>query len=98
MQASDAAYRILISPTPLVGPDRANKGDNHANKQFTHEGNELRSFIASQKNMYVVTGDRHWQYVSVDSKTGCASSPADRQATNTPAATPWTSGGPSTST
>ena len=70
VQASDAAYRILISPTPLVGPDRANKGDNHANKQFTHEGNELRSFIASQKNMYVVTGDRHWQYVSVDSKTG----------------------------
>ena len=70
VQASDATYRILISPTPLVGPDRVNKGDNHANKQFTHEGNELRAFIASQKNMYVVTGDRHWQYVSVDSKTG----------------------------
>lgn len=70
VQASDATFRVLISPTPLVGPDRANKGDNHANKQFTHEGNELRAFIASQKNMYVVTGDRHWQYVSVDSKTG----------------------------
>lgn len=70
VQASDATYRVLISPTPLVGPDRANKGDNHANKQFTHEGNELRAFVASQKNMYIVTGDRHWQYVSVDSKTG----------------------------
>jgi alkaline phosphatase D len=68
--ASDATFRVLISPTPLVGPDRVNKGDNHANKQFAHEGNELRSFIASQKNMYVVTGDRHWQYVSEDSKTG----------------------------
>ncbi|MCX6630867.1 MAG: alkaline phosphatase D family protein, partial [Candidatus Solibacter sp.] len=70
VQASDATFRVLISPTPLVGPDRENKGDNHANKAFTHEGNELRSFIASQKNMYVVTGDRHWQYVSVDSKSG----------------------------
>jgi len=70
VQSSDATFRVLISPTPLVGPDRGNKGDNHANKAFTHEGNELRSFIAGQKNMYVVTGDRHWQYVSVDSKTG----------------------------
>lgn len=70
VQASEATFRVLISPTPLVGPDRSNKADNHANKQFAHEGNELRSLIASQKNMYVVTGDRHWQYVSVDSKTG----------------------------
>lgn len=26
----------------------------------------LREFIASQSNMIVVCGDRHWQYVSVD--------------------------------
>jgi len=60
----------LISPTPLVGPDRENKKDNHANKVFRHEGDQLRSFIAKQKNMFVICGDRHWQYVSVDPKTG----------------------------
>ncbi len=70
VEASDATFRILISPTPIVGPDRGNKNDNHANVGFTHEGNELRDFIGRQKNMYVVCGDRHWQYVSVDPRTG----------------------------
>jgi len=70
VQASDATFRVLISPTPLVGPDRGNKNDNHANKGFTHEGDELRAFCAAQKNMVVACGDRHWQYVSVDAKTG----------------------------
>ena len=70
VRESDAAFRILISPTPLVGPDRANKHDNHSNKDFQHEGDELRKFISEQKNMYVICGDRHWQYVSVDEETG----------------------------
>jgi alkaline phosphatase D len=70
VQASDATFRVLISPTPLVGPDRSNKDDNHANQGFTHEGDELRRFIAAQKNMVVCCGDRHWQYLSVDPKTG----------------------------
>ena len=70
VQQSDATFRVLISPTPLVGPDRTNKNDNHSNKGFTHEGDELRQFISQQKNMYVVCGDRHWQYVSQDSITG----------------------------
>lgn len=70
VQASDATFRVLISPTPLVGPDRVQKNDNHANKGFTFEGDELRAFCAAQKNLVVVCGDRHWQYVSVDLKTG----------------------------
>jgi alkaline phosphatase D len=70
VQESDATFRILVSPTPIVGPDRTNKHDNHSNKDFKHEGDELREFISKQKNMYVVCGDRHWQYVSVDAKTG----------------------------
>ena len=70
VRASDAAFRILISPTPVVGPDREKKNDNHANEGFTYEGDELRQFIAEQKNMVVVCGDRHWQYVSVDGETG----------------------------
>jgi alkaline phosphatase D len=67
---SDAAFRVLISPTPLVGPDRTNKNDNHANRGFTREGDELRSFIAGQKNLVVVCGDRHWQYLSVHPDSG----------------------------
>jgi len=67
---SDATFKILISPTPLVGPDRVNKGDNHANKRFSHEGKQLREFIAKQTNMFVCCGDRHWQYVSVDPESG----------------------------
>lgn len=67
---SDAAFRVLISPTPIVGPDRDSKNDNHANKGFAHEGSELRAFIAQQKGMFVICGDRHWQYVSVDEETG----------------------------
>ena len=70
VQASDATFRILFSPTPIVGPDRPNKKDNHSNKTFAHEGNEIRRFIASQKNMAVLCGDRHWQYISVDGETG----------------------------
>jgi alkaline phosphatase D len=70
VKQSDATFRILISPTPVVGPDRGNKNDNHANKGFTHEGNEIHDFIGQQTNMYVVCGDRHWQYVSVDPRTG----------------------------
>jgi alkaline phosphatase D len=70
VEESDATFRILISPTPVVGPDRNNKHDNHSNVEFTHEGDQLRAFLAKQKNMVVVCGDRHWQYMSVHPKTG----------------------------
>jgi alkaline phosphatase D len=69
LAASDATFRILLSPTPLVGPDRANKHDNHSNAGFQHEGRELREFLAAQKNTLVICGDRHWQYMSVDPAT-----------------------------
>ena len=68
--ASDATFRVLISPTPLVGPDRENKRDNHANQAFAHEGDELRQFLASQPRSIVICGDRHWQYMSVDPVSG----------------------------
>jgi len=68
IQESDADFRVLISPTPIVGPDRENKADNHANKAFTFEGNLFRNWTAEQKlqNFYVCCGDRHWQYMSID--------------------------------
>ncbi len=79
VEASDATFRILISPTPIVGPDRDAKNDSHANEGFAYEGQELRDFIAQQENMIVICGDRHWQYISVDDGTGIreyASGPA----------------------
>ncbi|SHM76187.1 alkaline phosphatase D [Cyclobacterium lianum] len=70
VEASDATFKILFTATPVVGPDRENKTDNHANESFRHEGEWLRNFLSSQPNMYVVNGDRHWQYVSQDKETG----------------------------
>ncbi|MBT3385123.1 MAG: alkaline phosphatase [Prolixibacteraceae bacterium] len=68
--ASDATFKVLISPTPIVGPDRGNKKDNHANIGFQYEGDLVRKFISEQKNMVTVCGDRHWQYISKDAETG----------------------------
>jgi len=70
MAESDATYKFLITPGPIVGPDKKGKADNHANKAFDHEGQELRDFIGKQKNTYVICGDRHWQYCSKDPQTG----------------------------
>ena len=68
--ASAATFRILVSSTPIVGPDRSSKKDNHANEAFRHEGDELRAFLSGQADAYVICGDRHWQYISVDPKSG----------------------------
>jgi alkaline phosphatase D len=70
--ASDADFKVLASPTPIVGPDRGNKADNHANQAFAHEGNAFRDWTQANKltNFFVCNGDRHWQYHSVDPKTG----------------------------
>jgi len=70
VEHSDATFKVLISPTPIVGPDRQNKNDNHANEGFKHEGDLVRKFISEQKNMFTVCGDRHWQYISRDAATG----------------------------
>ena len=70
VEASDATFKILISPTPIVGPDRIKgKYDNHSNMSFATEGIWLRKYLADNK-LFVINGDRHWQYVSVDAKTG----------------------------
>jgi len=68
--ASDATYKILVSPTPILGPDRPKKKDNHANAGFAHEGAVIKKFLSGKKNVFIVCGDRHWQYVSKDKGTG----------------------------
>lgn len=70
VEESDATFKVVISPTPIVGPDRGNKNDNHANIGFQYEGDMLRKYIAEQKNIVTVCGDRHWQYISKDAETG----------------------------
>ena len=68
LAASDATWRILVSPTPLVGPDRDSKRDNHANTRgFRREADDFFQWITAQgiSNLLVLCGDRHWQYHSV---------------------------------
>lgn len=66
---SDATFRLLISPTPIVGPDRKNKKDNHSNANFKTEGDEIRAFLAEFDRIAVICGDRHWQFHSVHPET-----------------------------
>ena len=73
ISGSRALFKILVSPTPLLGPDRANKKDNHANRLgFFTEG---RNFLKTLKNhgvdnFFILCGDRHWKYYSVHPETG----------------------------
>jgi alkaline phosphatase D len=84
VDASDATFKILFSPTPVIGPDRDNKKDNHANQTFYSEGEWLRTYLSDIKGMFIVNGDRHWQYFSIDDKTGlrefCSGPVSDAQA------------------
>ena len=72
LQGSDATFKLLISPTPMVGPDDAYKKDNHTNHGgFRHERDEFFAWLKEtgidQQGFAVVCGDRHWQYHAVDS-------------------------------
>jgi alkaline phosphatase D len=69
--ASDATWKLLISPTPMVGPDDAYKIDNHTNHRgFRHEGRAFFQWVKQHKlhqnGFSVLCGDRHWQYHSID--------------------------------
>jgi alkaline phosphatase/alkaline phosphatase D len=70
LQESDAVFKILVSPTPMVGPDDSYKSDNHTNqKGFRHEGDAFFAWLKEnnflEKNFYIICGDRHWQYHSI---------------------------------
>lgn len=68
LKNSDATWKLLISPTPMIGPDDAYKKDNHANlKGFRHEANAFFTWVAENKieNLFTFCGDRHWQYHSI---------------------------------
>ncbi len=68
LKASDARWKILITPTPMVGPDDAKKSDNHANLGgFGHEANAFFKWLGENdiNNFMTICGDRHWQYHSI---------------------------------
>lgn len=68
--ASDAHFKLLISPTPMVGPDDGYKKDNHTNPGgFRYERDQFVNWLRENdilgKGFYVLCGDRHWQYHSL---------------------------------
>lgn len=68
LQQSDATFKILITPTPMVGPDDASKTDNHVNLGgFRHEADAFFGWVKEQgiTNFFTFCGDRHWQYHSI---------------------------------
>jgi len=70
---SDASFKVLISPTPMIGPDGDTKTDNHCNiNGFRYERDEFFDWLnktgLSKKGFYIVCGDRHWQYHSISPK------------------------------
>jgi len=70
LKASDAKFKLLISPTPMIGPDDKRKKDNHTNiGGFRHERDEFFAWLKQtgldKQNFYIVCGDRHWQYHSI---------------------------------
>ena len=72
LKASDATYKLLISPTPMIGPDDLRKTDNHCDiGGFRHERDEFFRFLKAngldQQNFFMICGDRHWQYHALDS-------------------------------
>lgn len=69
LASSDATFKVLVSPTPMIGPDDKRKTDNHTNiGGFQHERDEFFGWLQDSgvaDNFYLVCGDRHWQYHSV---------------------------------
>lgn len=66
---SDARFKVILNPTPLVGPDDAHKNDNHTNPGgFQFERDLWLAWLTdneiSPDRIFFVTGDRHWQYHS----------------------------------
>ena len=67
---SDALFKIIVSPTPMIGPDDLRKKDNHCDiGGFRHEGDEFFRWAKEngllEKGLYIVCGDRHWQYHAI---------------------------------
>ncbi len=70
LKKSNAKFKLLVSPTPMIGPDGTYKVDNHTNiGGFRYERDEFFNWIKNNnlhnKGFYIICGDRHWQYHSI---------------------------------
>ncbi|MFP4288036.1 MAG: alkaline phosphatase D family protein [Bacteroidales bacterium] len=70
LKQSDATFKVLVTPTPMVGPDDGYKSDNHTNPDgFRYEGDAFFDWLTREgfleENFYIICGDRHWKYHSV---------------------------------
>lgn len=68
LKESDAKWKVIVTPTPMVGPDRNSKTDNHANLNgFKYEAASFFQWLRDngQNNVLTFCGDRHWQYHSI---------------------------------
>lgn len=73
LETSDATFKVIVSPTPIVGPDRSKgKNDNHANEGFQTEGRWIKELLTNGnvENAILCCGDRHWQYHSIEPDFG----------------------------
>lgn len=71
LKESDATFKILISPTPMLGPDDGYKKDNHANLNgFHHEALSFFDWLKTNdidpNKFFILCGDRHWKYHTVN--------------------------------
>ena len=71
LKESDAVFKILISPDPMIGPDDSYKRDNHVDPDgFRHEGQEFFQWLKQEgfgiNEFMIICGDRHWQYHAID--------------------------------
>ena len=56
LKASDAEWKVIITPTPMVGPDRNSKTDNHANLNgFKHEADSFFGWLRDNDVKNVLT-------------------------------------------
>lgn len=70
LMESDATFKLVISPTPMIGPDDKRKTDNHTNVGgFRTERDSFFNWLLDNnfldKGFYLLCGDRHWQYHSI---------------------------------
>jgi alkaline phosphatase D len=71
LKESDAVFKVLISPDPMIGPDDSYKRDNQVNHEgFRHEGQEFFQWLREEgfgnNEFMIICGDRHWQYHAID--------------------------------
>lgn len=73
---SDAVFKVLVSPTPVVGHGKKLKhpysNDNHAVEPFVGERMAFFDKLREMKvnNFFVVCGDKHWKYHTRDKVRG----------------------------